>query len=193
MNFLLGLLSPRVLIGLAIAVAVAFAAGWLRHSGFKAGASSVQAKWDKRERQLIEAHDAALADEIADHNQKVSALESNHAQTKRLRDAFAVDASVAESAASASAFESRRLRDAIATSDLATRREVDAAGAAGKCDAAIAASDLRGRMLERLDAATGELEDAARGIGRHADEAWAAASECAGAYSIARSRAASAP
>jgi len=128
----------------------------------------------------------ALADQARAHNQKVVKLDANAADLKRMLDATRTQANAADAIVDAGAREHRRLRDAIATGDLAARTALDAAGTAGQCKASLEASNLRGRLLERLSSEATELARDAAAIGRHADESYAASVGCLHAYEVIR-------
>lgn len=180
MTWLIGLLSPRVLIGLAIAVAVAFAAAWLRHSGFKAGAQSVQvvleqerAAWATERAKAVDAArqqaEKFLAKQAADAEQldKVQ----THAQTL-------IAAAVADRGAA-----DRKSASLQRTADLALdslrRGTPEAPATAAECEAANAAARVFRDLFGRADEVAGVLAAAA-------DDARIAGNACVRADAVTR-------
>ena len=118
--------------------------------------------------------------EIAAHNRTSNELEVNHAQAETLRASVAANTASAAVAADAVQRSAGRLRDALETHRLGIAAALEAAGAAGQCQAATEAADLLRGMLGRYRAEAAGLAGAGRAIGADADAQHAAASECAG-------------
>ena len=190
MGFILSLLGriPSIWLIVAGAVAIIGFGTICELRGESRGETRIQAKWDKERLAILQAHDKALADEIATHNAQQAATEANHAQAQQDRVVAEADAASAVAALDAAGVAQRRLRDKLATSDLAIKSALESAGATGLCAPAIEASNLRGVMLQRLDELAGRIGAAAAGVGKHADDSWLAAKECAADYDAVRAR-----
>lgn len=128
----------------------------------------------------------ALNAEIDKRNALEAQLETVNAESTKLRQRYEDAAKAASDAVASATRSASRLRDAIETNRLSTRAALDAAGVAKQCEASEASADLLRGVLQRLDAATSELGDAARTVGGFADSQTAAASECARRYEVAR-------
>lgn len=163
-------------------------------SGIAAGVISASAAWygrgliaDATEATLKATHAQAQTDALVEQaktfNAKMKAMEAALAQTKMLRDAFAVDAGAANTAAGRL---DRRMRDQQATSDLAFRSAIDTATTAGQREAAAEAANLCRGLLERNREDARRISLAAIEAGADADNQFSAASECGRLYEIAR-------
>lgn len=167
-------------------IALALLAGALFLAGVGYGRSRAEARfavertaWANERTKAAERSSAALAAEIAAHNRTANELEALHDSALAARAVAERQIVAADAAASAAVRSASRMRDALATSRLATDAALAAAGAAGQCSACTASLGVRDQLLERFDAAAGRLADAARASSADADRQFGAASECA--------------
>jgi hypothetical protein len=190
---LMGLGVRIAAVGVVVAVALLYhfhAVSAARADGRKAGEDAIQVKWDADRLKMIAAHDAELADHLSESARRIKeqAEIADEERAKRLAAESDRDELVGELAKHADhdASFNRRLRDAIATHDLATRARIGDTAAAGECAPAIEAADLQGRLLQGLDGATAEarreLGDAAATVAGFAEQAAGNGSECARRY-----------
>lgn len=173
---------------LIVGALLAGVAAWSDHRGYTRADTAWSLKWQAQELALVRAHDRALADEITRGNAMQKDLDDVHQRSQQYRQAIEQHAQAAASAGDRAGRAERRLRDAAATHAIATRAALDAAGAAGQCAPAAAAADLHAELLGGLAEAAGRLRAAAGAVGRHADDAWGAAAECAAGYDAVRRR-----
>src|SRR4051812_11315439 len=105
MTWLLGLLSPRVWIGIGLSIAVGFLAALIHRDGFKAGALSVQV--------VLEKEPAQAATATAEWQAKARAADEQARNTERtwLEAARSIDRDGIQTA--------EKLRTAVARADLA--------------------------------------------------------------------------
>ncbi len=175
------LLDPRVLIGLAISIAVAFAAGWLRHSGFKAGAASVQSVLDRERRER--ADEKVVAAQIAaDWEAKARAADARERDRERMWN------DVARSIDRDGTQNADKLRAAVARASaagLGLSAELDAAraDAARASEAGASAADARQRAATAETARVftellGRCHERGRARASFAEQAAAAGSAC---------------
>lgn len=189
----IGLLGRVVAVGLLAAAAFAWhthAVDAAQDAGFEAGKNAIQVKWDADRIAMIAAHDADVADHLTESARRIKEqaeiFDEEHA--KRLAaeaDNQELIGEMAKHALHDAAFN-RRLRDALATHDLAAHARVGDTAAASECAPAFEASDLRGRLLQGFDDLAAqtrqELGDAAAAISGFAEQAAGNGSECARRY-----------
>lgn len=180
------LLDPKFLVTIALVVALGFAALWVRHQGYMAGAASVQATLERERREwadergkAAQRYAAEIAAEVAEHNRVMNELEADNANAEARRAVAEKSAAAAAAAASAAGLSERRLRDALATHRLASAAALEAAGAAGDCSPATAAADLYAELLGRYRGLAGRALEAGRAVGDFAERQSTAVSECA--------------
>lgn len=129
---------------------------------------------------------AALHDEIKRHEESVTQLQGVNADGQKRIAQLEAAASAASAVADAALAAGRRLRDANATTLIATRAALEQAGAATQCAPALEAARVRAELLDRIDAAAGQLAERARIVSRYADEAAAAGDACVRAWEVIR-------
>lgn len=128
----------------------------------------------------------ALAAEIKRHETAVTELQGVNSDAQKRIAQLEAAASAAGAALDAAAAAGRRLRDANATTLIAARAAIEQAGVASQCAPALEAARVRAELLDRIDAAAGQLAERARIVSRHADAAAAAGQACERAYEVTR-------
>jgi hypothetical protein len=175
---------------LAATLFVSAAVYKIHHAGVLYGKATIQARWDADRSAMIVAHNKAIVERDVESTRRVT-LQTEIADEERAKRLTFEDSarrlrSLLDRVATVNADGERRLRDAIASSDLATRAGVGDSASAGQCAPALEAADLRGRLLQGYDDLAGRLTqrvgDASATVAGFADQAYSSASECAGRY-----------
>lgn len=173
--------GPWIVAAACLALA-GFAYTLLQHE--KTARAKDAATYEKAKTAAAEARNKALLDQAMDFNAKIAKMEETHEATQRLLEQFRTAADAGANALRNLGTTNSRLRDQLATSELASRAALEVAGTVGQCQATAEAATVRGRLLQSCIGETESLGADALAVARDADAQFAAVSECAANWKV---------